>query len=292
MNKVLTASEAVGRLKSGMTVGVGGWGARRKPMALVREILRSDLRDLTLVAFGGPEVGMLAASGKLKRLVYGFVSLDFIPLEPFFRKARESGNLPVSEFDEGMVVQGLRAAAWHLPFLPTRVGLGTAIMKYNPQLKTVTSPYDDGETFVAMPALKLDAALIHVNRADRLGNTQSDGPDPYFDELFARAADFCIASTETLVDRLDKTASASARSNLVERACISAVVNAPGGAHPTSAPEDYGWDQEHFRAYTAAAADPAGFEKYRADFLGGGEADYIAKVGGLEKIRRLPPVRL
>jgi glutaconate CoA-transferase subunit A len=38
-----------------------------------------------------------------------------------------------------------------------------------------------------MPALKLDAALVHVDRADRLGNTQTIGPDPYFDAQFARA---------------------------------------------------------------------------------------------------------
>ena len=61
MNKLMGAGDVVGQLASGMTIGIGGWGPRRKPMALVREILRSDLKDLTVVAYGGADVGMLCA---------------------------------------------------------------------------------------------------------------------------------------------------------------------------------------------------------------------------------------
>jgi hypothetical protein len=57
MNKTMSAAEVIGQLRNGMTIGIGGWGPRRKPMALVREILRSDLRDLTVVAYGGADVG-------------------------------------------------------------------------------------------------------------------------------------------------------------------------------------------------------------------------------------------
>ena len=111
MDKQMTAAEIVAQLRDGMTIGIGGWGPRRKPMALVREILRSDLKDLTVVAYGGAEVGMLCAAGKVKKLVFAFVSLDFIPLEPYFRKARRSGAMEVMEIDEGMFLWGLRAAA-------------------------------------------------------------------------------------------------------------------------------------------------------------------------------------
>ena len=61
MNKQMTAQQVVAELSDGMTIGIGGWGPRRKPMALIREILRSDLKDLTIVAYGGAEVG--AATG-------------------------------------------------------------------------------------------------------------------------------------------------------------------------------------------------------------------------------------
>lgn len=61
-------------------------------MALVRALLRSDVRDLTVVAYSGPDVGMLAAAGRIRRLVTAFVTLDSIPLEPHDRAAREAGR--------------------------------------------------------------------------------------------------------------------------------------------------------------------------------------------------------
>ena len=100
-DKRMTEDEVVARLADGMTIGIGGWGSRRKPMSLVRAIARSELRDLTIVCYGGPEVGILSALGKLRRAVYGFVSLDSIPLEPHFRKARQQGIIDVVELDEG-----------------------------------------------------------------------------------------------------------------------------------------------------------------------------------------------
>ena len=66
MNKQWSIEQFVASLESGMTIGIGGWGPRRKPMALIRAILRSDLTDLTIVTYGGPDVGMLCAAGKVK----------------------------------------------------------------------------------------------------------------------------------------------------------------------------------------------------------------------------------
>src|SRR5262245_42786420 len=182
-----------------MTIGIGGWGARRKPMALVRAIVRSPLRDLTVVSYGGPDVGMLCAAGKIRTLVFGFVSLDVIPLDPHFRAARQAGALTVMELDEGMLQWGLRAAMLRLPFLPTRAGLASDVARLNPELATVRSPYADGETLLAMPALHLDVALAHVNHCDQRGNGQILGPDPYFDDPFCGAAQRRIVSCEQIV---------------------------------------------------------------------------------------------
>ena len=189
-DKRMSLDDVVGQLESGMTVGIGGWGPRRKPMALVRAILRSDLTDLHVVSWGGADVGLLARAGKIRRLTYAFVSLDTIPLEPNFQRARQDGTIPeVVELDEGMFQTGLRAAAQRLPFLPMRAGLGSDVLVNNPWIRTVDSPYDDGERLVAVPALPLDVALVHLNRADRHGNATYLGPDPYFDDLFAMAAE-------------------------------------------------------------------------------------------------------
>ena len=121
-----------------------------------------------------------------------------IPLDPHFRGARQAGAIEAAEYDEGMVFWGLYAAANRVDFLPVRAGLGSDVMKVNPDLRTVVSPYG-GDELVAMPALKLDAAIVHLNRADAHGNAEYLGPDLYFDDLFVTAAERAYLSCEEIV---------------------------------------------------------------------------------------------
>jgi glutaconate CoA-transferase, subunit A len=269
----MTEDDVVAELRSGMTVGIGGWGSRRKPMSLVRAILRSDLRDLTVVSYGGPDVGLLCAAGKVKRLVYGFVSLDSVPLEPNFQRARQNGTVEVTEYDEGMLQWGLYAASIRLPFLPTRAGLGSDVMRINPQLRTVASPYDDGEELLAVPALALDAALVHLNRADAAGNAQFLGPDLYFDDLFCGAAARAYVSCERIVPT-EELARAGVSTLRIPRLLVHGVVEAPHGAHFTSCEPDYGRDEAFQREYVAAAKDAAAWPDFHRRYLAGSEADY------------------
>ncbi|ARZ66441.1 CoA transferase subunit A [Streptomyces sp. HU2014] len=277
-DKRMTADEAVSRLESGMTIGIGGWGSRRKPMALVRALLRSDVTDLTVVSYGGPDVGLLAAAGRVRRLVAAFTTLDSIPLEPHFRAARQRGELELTELDEAMFMWGLTAAAHRLPFLPVRAGLGSDVMTAWPELRTVVSPYEDGEELVAVPALTLDAALVHLNRADARGNAQYLGPDPYFDDLFCEAAREAYVSCERVVDSAAFAELGGPQTLLVRRACVNGVIEAPGGAHFTSCAPDYERDEAFQAAYARAAADPAAWREFTGRFLSGDEADYRAAV--------------
>ena len=274
MDKVMTLDEVAGELRDGMAVGIGGWGSRRKPMALVRAIVRSGVKDLTVVSYGGPDVGILCKTGQARRVVYGFVSLDSIPLEPHFRAARQAGSVEVMELDEGMFQWGLRAAAQRLPFLPTRAGLGSDVLRHHPELRTVQSPYDDGETLVAMPALRLDVALIHMNRADAHGNGQYLGRDPYFDEWFCMAADRAFMSCERVVPTEALLAGGPLQSLSINRMMVQGVVEAPNGAHFTECPPDYGRDEAFQRAYAASAKDDAAWEAFRAKYLDVDEAAY------------------
>jgi len=257
-----------------MTIGIGGWGSRRKPMALVRAILRSALNDLTVVSYGGPDVGLLVAAGRVRRVVCGFVTLDSIPLEPHFRLARQAGAIELTELDEGMLHWGLLAAAHRLPFLPIRAGLGSDVPRVNPELRTVRSPYEDGEELIAMPALRLDAALIHLNRADPAGNGQYLGPDPYFDDLFCQAADRAFLSCEHVVDTASLLAAGPPQSLLVNRSMVDGVVEATGGAHFTSCVPDYGRDEAFQAEYARSAASPEAWQRFSADYLEGDETGY------------------
>lgn len=269
-DKRLTADEVAATLSDGMTIGIGGWGSRRKPMALVRAILRSRVRDLTVVSYGGPDVGLLCAAGKVREVVFGFVSLDTIAYDPYFRQARESGAIAVRALDEGMLQCGLRAAAHRLPFLPIRAGIASDVLTLDPSLRTVRSPYD-GEVVVAMPPLKLDVALVHLNRADRHGNARYLGPDPYFDDLFCLAARRRYVSCESIMDTADLASSGPPQSMLLNRMMVDGVVETPGGAHFTSCVPDYGRDEEFQRTY-AAADWPSFVDRY----LAGDEAAYQA----------------
>jgi glutaconate CoA-transferase subunit A len=226
-------------------------------MALLQALVRKGVGDLTVVAYGGPDVGILCATGQARKVVFSFVSLDSIPLEPHFRAARESGAVEVEQYDEGMFLLGLQAAAWNVPFLPTRVGLGSDLFKVNPGLKTIRSPYPsaDGEEeeLVAMPALPLDVSLLHLNRADERGNAQFLGPDLYMDDLFASAAERTYVSCEKVVPTAELTPFHTLRINRLQ---VDGVVEAPGGAGFTSCQPDYERDEEAQKAYAVTSRDP------------------------------------
>jgi len=280
-DKRITEDDAIASLADGMTIGIGGWGSRRKPMSLVRALLRSPLRDLTIVSYGGPDVGLLAAAGKIRKIIYGFVSLDSIALEPHWRAARQSGAIaePV-EYDEGMLQWALYAGSLRLPFLPTRAGLGSGVMDVNPHLRTITSPYDDGEELLAVPAIRLDAAFVHLNRADASGNAQFLGPDLYFDDLFLGACEpgHRFLSCEKVVENTRLLDEGTFHTLRINRSMVDGVIEAPNGAHFTTCEPDYGRDEAFQKAYATAAANPEDWAAFTDRFLGGTEADYQAAV--------------
>lgn len=282
-DKRTTLDEAVAEIESGMTIGIAGWGSRRKPMAFVRALLRTDVTDLTVVTYGGPDLGLLCSAGKVSKVYYGFVSLDSPPFyDPWFSKARTTGAIIAREMDEGMLRSGLQAAAQRLPFLPTRAGLGSSVPDFwDGELKTVRSPYTTGEGYeelVAMPALRLDAAFAHLNLGDRHGNAAYTGIDPYFDDLFLMAADHRYLSVERVVSTEDLVKAVPPQALLVNRMMVDRVVEAPNGAHFTTAAPDYGRDEKFQRHYASAAAEESTWQEFVGTYLTGSEADYQAAV--------------
>ena len=232
----------------------GGPGHRAAP----------DLCDLTVVSYGGPDVGLLCATGKVKKVVCGFVTLDSIALDPHWRAARQKGQVEVMEVDEGMFFLGLQAAAWRVPFLPTRAGLGSDVLTINPgpapgalplrgRQPLRADPADADVELVAMPALHLDAAFVHPNRADTAGNGQILGPDPFFDALFLGAADRRFVTTERVVANGALTDEGPLSAVVIHRLLTDGVAETPGGAHFTANPPDYGRDEAFQKEYAASA---------------------------------------
>lgn len=279
LDKRAQIDDVVAELRSGMTIAIGGWGSRRKPMAIVRAILRSDLTDLTVVTWGGPDLGLLCAAGKVRRAVYAFCSLDSIAVDPHFRAARQSGSIEDEPYDEGLFHLGLLAASWRVPFLPSRAGLGSDLFRDNDRLRTVTSPYDDGETLVAAPAFEIDAAICHLNRADQRGNAMFLGPDLYWDDVMLAAAPTGkrFVTTEKIVATdalLDEGCIHQLR---VPRMSVDGVVETPLGAHFTACDPDYPRDEELQRDYAQSAASPDAWAQFRASWIDIDEADYVRR---------------
>ena len=159
--------------------------------------------------------------------------------------------------------------------------------RLNPELKTIRSPYADGEEFVAMPALNLDMAVCHVNGADSMGNSRISGPDPFFDEWFCRAASKAYLTCEEMVETQAFNDPLIALQMPIERNLVSGVALAPCGAHPTSCGPDYGIDVEHLSSYNSVAKE--GLDGYIADYVTGKDFNaYIESVGGETAVRALP----
>ena len=282
-DKTSSLDEVIGDLEDGMTIGLGGWGGRRKPMALVRALARSDLKDLTVVAYGGADIGLLCAAGKVKRAYYGFVSLDSAPFyDPWFAKARTTGAIESREMDEGMIKCGLEAAASRVPFLPIRAGLGSDVSAFwEGELTTIESPYPDADgrtqTLIAMPALKLDAAFVHLDIADVHGNAAYTGIDPYFDDLYLAAAERRYLEVDQLVSTAELVDAVPRERLIVNRMNVDRVVHAPNGAHFTFS-GGYDRDEAFQKFYVASAGDPETWAAFQQRFLDVDEATYQNEV--------------
>jgi glutaconate CoA-transferase subunit A len=274
----------VDEISDGDTVAFGGFLTSHKPMATVREMVRRELSDLTIV--GPPsslETDLLIATGCVELLIVPYVGAESIaPIAPWFRHRAESGELTVQETDAGMVVAALEAAERNLPFMPWRGGVGTAIPERNDLVEVFEDPLE-GEPLVAVPAIEPDIAILHLARADAYGNVQAVG-DTVASGLIARAA------TQTYVQVEEFVATDEIRRSPVRTVAsfgnVDGVVEAPWGAHPFSCEGHYLADVEHLETYVDAATaaidgDNDDWEAYLDDYVYGQDthASYVDGVG-------------
>lgn len=259
MDKVIPIEAIRTEIRSGDTIALGGGGLVRKPMGLVEEIVRSDISDLTLVTvLGGPDVDLLLGAGRVKRLIYAYVGFDFAGLAPNFRRAREEKKVDFIEGSEYILIAALEAAVRGIPFMPVRSGLGSDLLRINPQLKEFVSPFG-GEKLVAVRAIQPDVALLHVNYADRSGYGQILG-DRFLDPLCARAAKKTILSAEKLVET--KKIEESFKDTAILKLWTSKVVEIPRGAGFTSCFPDYPADLARAQDYLNHAVSEEKFKEY------------------------------
>ncbi len=285
---VIDVSAAADQLRDGMTLAIGGFINSSHPMALVRQIIRRGLKNLTVVgaASGGLDLDLLIGAGCVKKLVTTYMGGEhYCPVAPFFRIAAQRGEIDVFECDEGMYYCALRAAAQRLPSTPWKAGIGSSFPEINPEIKVYDDPIS-GEPVLAIPAIKPDVALLYAAHSDAYGNVQHIGTG-FGDRALWRAADRTIVQVERIIPNEEVRKNPLATSLYG----VDAVVRAPYGSHPFAAPGYYIEDAEHIREYVAAANayakkdDRAPFEAYLQKYILGPEShlDYLEVVG----IRRL-----
>ncbi len=246
--RLLDDDEASAKITSGMTIAIG----EPAPMALVRQIIRRGVRDLTVIA-SGLTLDLLIAAGCVRKCISYYAGGGFgVAVAPMFRRAAERGEIEVWECEEGILASGLEAAGKGLPFLPWRGGVGTSLPEVNPDLKVITDPIR-GETLIAVPAIKVDVALLHAARSDAYGNVQHHGGPGWIDLFYQRAATTCLVQVEKVV--ANEEIRATAWATTIGRA--DGVVRAPWGAHPWYSRGAYVQDSPLWAEYVAAATAAA-----------------------------------
>lgn len=279
---VTTLQEALENIPDGATVGVGGAVTAGHPMALVRGLAHRRVRDLRLVApTGGIDVDILIAAGCVREVVSSYVGVEGLAaVGPVFRRAAQEGEITVVDLDEAHCVMGLRAAGQKLPFLPWRGGVGTSFSQLNPTLVEFTDPID-GDPLLAIPAIKLDVALIYAEQSDAYGNAQVIGT-PHMDQLLASAAQKVVIQVERIVST--EVIRAQPERTMFWR--DASVVRAPYGTHPYS----NGWmtaDEAHLKEFLGAAREgEEALNGYLERYVDGPAVDHEAYLE-LVGIRRL-----
>jgi len=259
MNKVISLAEAATLVPNGATLALGGMTLYRRPAAFVFELLRRSAppRDLTLLCFTcSYESDLLVGAGLVKRVRTCYFGFETFGLAPMFTQAGNLGDIDIVEESEASLGFGLRAAISQVGFMPGRGWLGTDMLKLRPDVRTVLDPYS-GEELVAFPALRPDIAILHALAADCGGNAQL-GRNLGVDQELALASGQVVITTERIVDRLEHAD--------VIAPLVTAVVEAPRGAWPTSCHPLYPMAGEEIMDYIEACGRED-FEGYLRDVL-------------------------
>jgi glutaconate CoA-transferase subunit A len=256
--KILSIDEAVVEIPTDASVALCGFDIVRAPMALVFALARRPNLRLEIVSTPNPlAVDVLIGAETVREATLAFSGFQFargFAVGPMCKKAIETGTIEYREVDAYAILCGLRAAAMGLPFLPLTDIDGSELIDQE-RWKEVRDPWN-GTTVTVTRPIRPDVALVHAQAADHKGNLAIE--DPIIDELVTKAAGQVIASTEKIVDRIEKP---TVPFYLVDR-----LVEAPRGAWPSACPGAYSADHEHIHLYLKMAEEGR-FDEYQRRFI-------------------------
>jgi glutaconate CoA-transferase subunit A len=237
------------------------------PFAAVHEIIRQQRRDLTLI---GPISDMafdeLIAAGIVAKVIAAWVGNVAGGSGYGFRRAYEQGiprRIEMEDHSNFSVGLALKAAAMGVPFLPTFTGVGGDIVRNHPRIRQIEDPFG-GPSLLAVGALKPDVAIIHVQRADAQGNAHLWGNLGLTVEA-AYAARRTIITCEEIVS--DAEIRSDPNRTVIPGFLVTAVVEEPGGALPSSVQGYWRRDFEPFLRYHRDSRTVEGFDAWLREWV-------------------------
>lgn len=254
-SKVMTLGDAVAtHVDDGMTVALEGFG-HLIPFAAGHEIIRQGRRGLTLCRMT-PDIlaDQMLAAGCVSGLVASFFASGSAgSLYEIRRRVEHHDPVPleVEEYSHYGMYCRYQAGASRLPFFPLRSYVGSDIPLINSRIRTVPSPYGEGDLYV-VPPLNPDVTIIHAQRADKFGNAQIWGITGAQQEA-AYAADRVIVTVEEIVS--SEVVRSDPNRTLVPGHAVDAVVEVPHGAFPSYAQGYYDRDSAFYREWTPISRD-------------------------------------
>lgn len=287
--KVVSLAEAAALIPSGATVCLGGAGSRRVPTAIVFELVRQRRKELHMITPGtGIAVDVLVAAGCVSRIETMYTGLGDYGLARSVRRAAEEGKLPIEDWTESTMSNRFRAAAYGQPYFVTRAFLGSDHPRYSENIRAVHSPFS-GEVVHAVRAARSDVTILHGYCADKYGNVQwpaRRNPDD-FDQEIAQASTSLIVSVERIVSR--EQVIRNPMLTYIPGRWVTAVTEAPFGAHPGACDGYYNCDHEVLSEYAKMAANSKSTEEWLQRYVYDvrDHYDYLDRIGGLRRLMGL-----
>lgn len=247
MSKLMTIKDAVNLIKDGDILGIGGNVLHRAPMALVREIIRTQKKHLKIVKTAGAmDIDMLCLGECVDSVDAGFVSYESeFALANHYRKAVQNGIVKANEHACYTVISALRASSYGIPFMPVRGLVAGDLIEVNDYFTRINNPFGD-EKVTVVKAITPDVAIIHAQEADEEGNVRILGPQ-FEDILLAKASKKVIASVERIVPG-SKFAQPGENAD-IPYFLVSGIVHIPQGASPCSCHGCYDIDRNSIKAF-------------------------------------------
>jgi glutaconate CoA-transferase subunit A len=277
----MSLKEAVAAfVTDGCSIAFSGMGGQQV-VAPIYEIVRQGQKHLTLMGDSPCEVGdYLIGTGQIDRVEVAFLAFAVAGVSPNYRRAVEKGiphKIVVCEFSNFTMGLRFMAGSMGMPFMPTKSLMGSSLAEYNSMIKVMDDPYT-GEKVALVPAAIPDVAIIHVNRADKLGNAQFLGFGSNAD-VIARAAKRVIVTCEEVVST--ETISKIPTLTTVPQYVVDAVVEVPFCSHPWNMCYAYAYDLPFHMEMIEAIDTPEGFKAWMDKWAFGcnDHNDYCEKVG-------------